>query len=113
MESGLGYTNDHIFGLEGDIPDNAKDRFSQRLKDDIFHNENFVKTKGGPVGMYSLRKFPSTYARRNGCAKDDINSRGRWRKQKGQVDTYVELELPWPDAKVASTLCMGGPCGVH
>jgi hypothetical protein len=110
MESGLGYTNDHIFGLEGDIPDNAKDRISKRLKADIFQNPNFVKTKGGPVGIYSLRKFPSTFARRNGCGKDDVNSRGRWRKHKGQVDAYLELELPWPDAKVASTVCIGGPC---
>jgi hypothetical protein len=110
IESGLGHTNDHVFGLEGDIPDNAKDCISGRLKKDIFDNPNFVKTKGGPVGICSLRKFPSTFARRNGCAKDDVNSRGRWRKHKGQVDAYVDLELPWPDAKVASTVCTGGPC---
>ena len=75
----------HIFGLEGDIPDNAKDRISRRLKVNIFDNLNFFKTKGGPVGIYSLQKFPSTFARRNGCAKDNVNSRGRWRKHKGQV----------------------------
>jgi hypothetical protein len=110
MESGLGYTNDNIFGLESDIPVDAKKRISGRLKSDIFENPNFIKTKPGPVGIYSLRKFPSTFARRNGCATDDVDSRGRWRKHKRQVNTYIEVELPWPDAKVASTLCLGGPC---
>jgi hypothetical protein len=26
------------------------------------------------------------------------------------VDDYIDLTLPWPDAKVASKLCIGGPC---
>ena len=68
--------------------------------------------KDGPVGIYSLQKFPSVSARRNGCAEeDDVNSPGGWCKHKGQVDAYLQLEFPcWPDAKVPWTLCMGGPC---
>jgi hypothetical protein len=110
MESGLGHANNHLFGLEGDIPDNAKDCISGRFMIDIFDDSNFLKTKGGPVGICSLQKFPSAFARRNGCAKDDVNSRGRWRKHKGQVDACLELELLWPDANVSSTVCTGGPC---
>jgi hypothetical protein len=35
--------------------------------------------------------------------------RGRWRK--GRVsDVYDDIELPFPDAKVAGKLCVGGPC---
>ena len=103
MESGLGHANDHImFSLEGNIPDNAKDQISGRLKTDIFDNPNFVKMRGTPVGVHSLRKFPSASARRNGCAEHDVNFRGRWRKHEGQADACAELELQWPAATVAS-----------
>ena len=27
-----------------------------------------------------------------------------------QVDTYIDVELPYPDAKVAAALCIGGAC---
>jgi hypothetical protein len=109
-ESGLGHANDHMFGLEGDVLDSAKDRISGRLKTNVLDNPNFVKTKGGPFGICSLQKFPSAFARRNGCAKDSVNSCGRWHKHKGHIDACLELKLPWPDAKVASTVCTGDPC---
>ena len=48
------------------------------------------------------------YARRNGCSKDDVDDRGRWKSNKRIVDTYIDgLVIPFPDAKVASTLCIG------
>ena len=49
------------------------------------------------------------YARRNGCSIDDVDARDRLRKKR-QSDTYVDVLLPYPDAKVAALLCVGGPC---
>jgi hypothetical protein len=56
-----------------------------------------------------VRKFGSTHARKCRCTKDEKYLRGRWKK--GRVsDVYNEIELPFPDAKVAGKLCIGGPC---
>ncbi|KAI2498774.1 hypothetical protein MHU86_15730 [Fragilaria crotonensis] len=60
------------------------------------------------LGTHSLRKFSTSYAMRNGCPKDYVAARGRWRK-KQVVDRYIDIELPYPDAKVASVLAVGGP----
>ena len=38
-----------------------------------------------------------------------MNCRGRWKRDKKQVDTYIDISLPFPDAKVAAALCVGGP----
>ena len=63
------------------------------------------------VGSHSLRKGPSTYASRYGLLRDWISLRGRWRGSKKQVDTYIDVDVPFPDAKVASVLCgPRGPC---
>ena len=62
-----------------------------------------------PIGTHSIRKLPATYARRNRCTKDDVDARGRWKSNKRIVDTYIDCLIPFPDAKVASTLCIGGP----
>jgi len=67
--------------------------------------------KVGFVGSHSLRKGPSTYASRFGLLRDWISLRGRWRGKKKQVDTYIDVDVPFPDAKVASVLCgPRGPC---
>ena len=75
----------------------------------MIQDEQFPKTQPGLLGTHSARKFPATYARRNGCSRDDVDVRGRWKNKKRQVDTYIDVVLPYPDAKVASTLCIGGP----
>jgi hypothetical protein len=62
------------------------------------------------LGTHSFRKYAGTSARRNGASQDDVDSRGRWKKRKHQSDTYIDPCLPWPDAKVGSLLCKGGPC---
>ena len=36
--------------------------------------------------------------------------RGRWRRNKKQVDVYIEIWLPYPDALIARKLC--GPAGL-
>ena len=45
---------------------------------------------------------------RNGCPSDYVAARGPWRKRQ-VVDRYIDIELPYPDAKVASVLAVGGP----
>jgi hypothetical protein len=44
-----------------------------------------------------------------GCAKDDCDHRGRWKGRKRIGDIYEDTILPYPDANVASALCIGGP----
>jgi hypothetical protein len=64
----------------------------------------------GPVGSHSVRKLSSTHARKNGCGKDEKDIRGRWKKGRRISDVYNGIDLPYPDAKVAGRLCIGGPC---
>lgn len=104
-ESGQGDTNKYLFGDRDDVDRNKT--FMQDTWKEIWDSEEFVRLAQGPIGGHSGRKFPATYARRQGCDKDDIDSRGRWRKRRVQ-DRYVSPNLPFPDAKVAAALCVGG-----
>ena len=84
--------------------DMAQTIFGQR----IFRRQEFQTL--GLLGSHSIRKFASTHVRNCGLSKDDKDTRGRW-KGKGRVsDRYDDVELPYPDCKVAEKLCMGGPC---
>jgi len=75
----------------------------------MFNREEFIDDEG-PLGSHSIRKFGATHVRRCGCSKDEKDIRGRW-KGKGRVsDMYDNVELPYPDAKVAEKLCFGGAC---
>ena len=56
-----------------------------------------------------LRKSAATHARQDGCSRDEIDLRGRWKKKTRQVDVYIDTEVPYPDAKVAAALCVGRP----
>lgn len=108
LESAAGAANHFLFG-DGDNPEMTKKFLSAVLKNDVWDLEGFQQLASGPIGTHSLRTFPSTFARRCGCSKDDIDSRGRWRKRR-VVDRYIDVTLPFPDAKVAAVLCIGGPC---
>jgi hypothetical protein len=107
-EAEEGLTHHYLFGRTGD-PERTKKAVYQFLKKNIWDKPEFVRRAIGPVGTHSLRKYPSTRARRCGCSKDDVDNRGRWRKRRVQ-DQYVSVNLPYPDAKVAAALCVGGPC---
>ena len=101
----------YVFNLGGnDIrgPERTKEHTYCGIRD-IFESDSFVKSSGGNLGTHSLRKLPATFSRRNGCGKDDIDVRGRWKRGTRQIDTYIDPSLPYPDAKVASVLCIGGP----
>jgi hypothetical protein len=58
---------------------------------------------------WALTVFKNT-RRACGIHKDEKDIGGCW-KGKGRVsDAYNNVELPYPDAKVAAVLCGGGPC---
>jgi hypothetical protein len=78
------------------------------LHQEVFHLPEFHV--GGPVGTHSIRKYASTHARKNGCSKDEKDIHGRWMKGKRISDVYDDIELLFPDAKVAGKLCIGEPC---
>ena len=64
----------------------------------------------GLLGSHSIRKFASTHVRRCGISKDDKDLRGRWKGKSRVSDRYDDVELPYPDCKVAEKLCIGGAC---
>jgi hypothetical protein len=93
------------------VPDGAvqsKKIVSTYLRESVFKNEVFAGTQKNR-GTHSIRKFSSTATRRNGISKDDKDMRGRWKTRKRVSDDYDDMELPYPDAKVAAVLCPGGP----
>ncbi len=63
-----------------------------------------------PGTTHSSRKFPATYARNKGCNPDEVEIRGRWKKNGGRVVfRYMDVAELYEDAKVATALCVGGP----
>ena len=108
-----------LFGFSADVRDpqgaiTNKNIIQDILGGNVFKAANSQVGEGvgqhGPLGTHSIRKLASTHSRRSGATKDERDIRGRW-KGKGRVaDVYDDVELPWPDVKVASMLCVGGPC---
>ena len=94
---------------------NTKKRAGKILSD-IFTSDHFETnfgdgrtSIGAVLGSHSLRKCAATHARRNGCSRDEIDLRGRWKHLKRQVDTYLDTSVPYPNAKVCAAICIGGP----
>ncbi len=56
------------------------------------------------MGTHSFRKVSATCASRFGLPKDWVNLRGRWRGKKKQVDTYINVDQPYPDVRIAAVL---------
>jgi hypothetical protein len=111
---GIAEQTPYIFGLNEDVRvpqggDKIKDAVSDTFAKQVF-NRTEVVTDDGPLGTHSFRKFASTFCRRNGCSKDEKDLRGQWKRRARTSDVYDDVELNWPDAKVASRLCVGGPC---
>ena len=45
------------------------------LFNEITSDENYSLVLRGSIGTHSIGKLPATYARRNGCSKDDVARR--------------------------------------
>ncbi len=71
----------------------------------IFSSNCFTATHSRNLGTHSILKGAATYASQFGLPRDWVNIQGRWRGQQKQVDTYIDINLPYPDARVASVLC--------
>ena len=104
----------YLFAFSADcrIPEggtNCKNALKYILMSNIFKNSNLRLDDNDCLGSHSLRKFGATRARRCGVSKDEKDTRGRW-KCRRVSDVYEDIELPWPDLKVAASLCIGGPC---
>ena len=103
-ESGELLTRDgHLFG-------GSKARSGiRRLFDVLLCDEEFHALLNGLIGNHSVRKGSATYAMRSGLSRDHTNRRGRWRVRKQVVDSYIDVNLPYPDSLAAHKLC--GPKG--
>ena len=44
----------------------------------------------------------------NGCNRNIIDSRGRWKHRICQLDIYVDTTVPYPSGKVCADLCVDG-----
>jgi hypothetical protein len=112
----------NCFGFSGST-DSSKSRVGRVLRE-CFEGEDFALRFGGntdfalrfggntdvaTLGSHSFRKFVATHARRNGCLRDEIDLRGRWKHKKRMVGTYIDTTIPFPDAKVSADLSVGGP----
>ena len=101
--------NEFIFGVQGmEEPDCIKAVAAYQLRE-LLADNGFEEWGEGLMGTHSLRKFAVTVGRRNGCSKDEIDHRGRWKGDHRQQDTYADTTIPYVDAKVAAALCKGGP----
>ena len=83
--------------------------FFNRYLKSIFQADAFENIDVSKLGTHSLRKGSTTYASRACAHKDYVDRRGRWRGHKRQVDTYISMTLPFPDAEISTILC--GPSG--
>ncbi len=114
-EGGQGGLSPYVFGFSDDItvPDGGsktKDKIQAILHNEIFCHEEFHDGVGGLLGSHSNRKLASTHAMKNGCRREEKDLRGRWKRRKHVSNVYDDVDLPYPDAKVAGRLCVGGPC---
>lgn len=95
------------FGIFGEKDPIAIKEKASALMKGILNDETFALILEGLRGTHSTRKLATSRARKNGCSKDDVDTRARW-KRKRQQDVYADTLLPYPDAKVAAALCKGG-----
>jgi hypothetical protein len=98
------------------IPDGGKkakstiQSFLTKMFKNIEFQEDEENAKQMLLGSHSFRKYASTYRRACGIHKDEKDIRGCWKGKGCESDVYNDVELPYPDAKVAAVLCGCGPC---
>ena len=110
LETWVGGVSGHtefLFALMSD-PESTKTRVGDVLRKEVFRSKSFVPDYDGNLGSHSIRKLASTYAS-NSCNPHEVSRRGRWKAGKKMVDIYISTTLPYPDAKVAGALAVGGP----
>eukprot|EP00980_Cylindrotheca_fusiformis_P006798 scaffold1423_cov74-Cylindrotheca_fusiformis.AAC.1 len=111
--SPTGAITPYLFSFSDDVTiprggDKSSSMVQHLLQSAIFNKPEFQQS--GPLGSHSLRKYAATTVRNKGASKDEKDLRGRWKSSQRISDIYDDVELPFPDAKVAGLLCIGGPC---
>ena len=86
-----GSVGDFVFSNDNNFKRSKKNVYNT-LKQ-VWANDDFILTEEDLLGSHSLRKYAATFARRNGCSRDDMDSRGQWKRQRRQVDSYIDTEL--------------------
>jgi hypothetical protein len=104
-------TSPYVFSFKNDerVPEGAikSKAHIQRTLHMVFNDhDGFADTR---LGSHSVRKYASTTVRNLGATKDEKDIRGRWKSSTRVSDVYNDVELPFPDAKLAGLLCPGGP----
>ena len=83
------------------LPSGVPKRHIQAFLDEVVNQEEFpLFIANSPKGAHSITKFLTTYARRNGCSKDDVDARGRWKSNKRIVNTYIDCLILFPTQKL-------------
>ena len=95
-------------------PDRVNKWFGRVTKACWVRNAQFValsRRTAGLLGTYSIRKFPATRAARQGPTTQMVETRGRWKGQRGSrvVSRYINPDQEAIDVKVAALLCVGRP----
>jgi len=88
--------------------------YSKKVNAIVFQCGRFIALAAitaGKIGMHSIRKCASTFAKRKGAQQDDVDVRGRWKGDKGgRTSTrYINPEQPYVDAMTCGHLCVDGP----
>lgn len=103
-------TNKFIFGIGGE----DKEKGPERMKNSVYNclrrvfKHDDLQHVAQNLGSHSFRKFPATLARKKGCSFDNVDGRGRWWNKVRTSDVYMDISLPYNDAKVTAKLCVGG-----
>jgi hypothetical protein len=105
----------YVFSFSSDIEMPSGSLKSKNIAQKIFRSqmfkrEEFTSLEEGGLGSHSIRKYAASHARGCMMRNDDIDTRGRWKCTKRVSNVYVDVLLPYVDAKVAEKLCIGGPC---
>ena len=106
-----------VFSFTGDLPeedDKFHDKYAKKVQAKVYTILHPILANanvdlGQLLVAHSVQKYAATWSRSNGISKDDKDHRGRW-KNKQISDIFNDVQLDWPDAKVASVLCPGGVC---
>ena len=106
----------YLFGFtdETEIPSGGictRTMVQKIYQGEIFFCPQFANT--GPLGSHSVRNLASLYCCNKGASEDEKHLRGQWKSGARVSDIYDDLELPYPGAKVAALLCVGGPSKYH
>jgi hypothetical protein len=114
IAGGHANTSPFIFCSDGDPakgPKNVGRVYRQVLKA-IYEDPEFralAELLGGLLGIHSIRKFASTFAKVVGRSADDIDVRARWKRLAGRmIGRYINVDQPIIDTICCQSLCVGG-----